>query len=119
MQRTIDRFRDRAWFKTLGYEPAPETAPIRTFDRHILEYDPAADIDALRVPSLWIYGDADTIIPVRDSISAVRKARSQPAPELMVLPKAGHSFTVSTTAIPRMAEGYPDAVIRWIRRIDQ
>jgi uncharacterized protein len=119
LQQTIDRFREREWFKTLGYEPAVESAPIRTFDRHTLAYDPAADIDAVRIPSLWIYGDADTIIPVRDSIAAVRKARSEPRPELIVLPKAGHSFTVSTTAIPQIAEGYPEAVIRWIRHLNR
>lgn len=117
LQQTIDRFGERAWFKTLGYEPTPETAPIRTFDRHILEYDPAADIDALRIPSLWIYGEADTIIPVVDSIAIIRNATSQPKPELVVLPKAGHSFTVSPTAIPTLADGYPDVVIRWIRAV--
>lgn len=116
LQQTIDRFHDRAWFKSLGYEPAPQTAPIRAFDRHILEYDPAADIEALRIPSLWIYGDADTIIPVRDSIAGIRSAASRPKPELVVLPKAGHSFTVSDTAIPQLAKDYPGVVIRWIRR---
>jgi hypothetical protein len=116
LQATIDRFRERAWFKSLGYEPGPATAPIRTFDRHILEYDPAADIDALRVPSLWIYGDADTIIPVRDSIAAVSKATAQPKPEVIVLPRAGHSFTVSDGPIPRLSTDYPTVVIRWLQR---
>jgi uncharacterized protein len=115
LQQRIDRFRDRPWFKSLGYEPAPLTAPIRTFDRHALAYDPVADIDAIRIPSLWIYGDADTIIPVQDSITAIRKARSQPQPEIIVLPKADHSFTVSETAIPQLARGYPEVVVHWIR----
>ena len=115
LQQAIDRFRARAWFKSLGYEPAPLTAPIRTFDRHALAYDPVADIDAIRIPSLWIYGDADTIIPVQDSIAAIRRAASQPKPEIIVLPKAGHSFTVSDTAIPQLAQGYPEVVVRWIQ----
>jgi pimeloyl-ACP methyl ester carboxylesterase len=114
LQQAIDRFHERGWFKSLGYEPAPQTAPIRTFDGHILSYDPAANIDAIRIPSLWIYGEADTIIPVQDCIAVIRKANSQPKPELMLLPRAGHSFTVSDTAIPRLAPGYPDVVIRWI-----
>lgn len=114
LQQTIARFQGREWFKSLGYEPSEQTAPIRTFDGHTLGYDPAADIDAIRIPSLWIYGDADTIIPVRDSLAVIRKARSQPAPEATVLRKAGHSFTVSDTAIPHLARGYPDVVIRWI-----
>jgi len=115
LQQTIDRFSDREWFKSLGYEPAPLTAPIRTFDRHALAYDPVADIDAIRIPSLWIYGDADTIIPVQDSIAAIRRARSQPKPEIIVLPKAGHSFTDSETAIPQLARTYPNVVVDWIR----
>jgi pimeloyl-ACP methyl ester carboxylesterase len=119
LQQTIDRFRERPWFKSLGYEPAPVTAPIRTFDRHALAYDPVADIDAIRIPSLWIYGDADTIIPVQDSIAALRRARSQPQPEIIVLPNAGHSFTVSDTAIPQLARGYPDVVVRWIGSVSR
>lgn len=70
-------------------------------------------------PSLWIWGDADTIIPLRESVAGVRKSRAHPMPELLVLPKAGHSFTVSTTAIPQLAEGYPDAVIRWINGLSR
>lgn len=114
LQATIARFHDREWFKSLGYEPAPVTDPIRTFDRHTLPYGPATYIDAMRIPSLWIYGEADTIIPVRDSLAVIRKARSKPAPEIAVLPKAGHSFAVGDTAIPQLAPGYPDIVIRWI-----
>jgi pimeloyl-ACP methyl ester carboxylesterase len=117
LQQTIDRFRERDWFKSLGYEPQPEIAPIRTFDRRTLEYDPTTDVDALRIPSLWIYGDADTIIPVQDSIARMRVAGAKPTPQLVILPRAGHSFTVSDTAIPRLAEGYPDVVIRWVRSV--
>jgi pimeloyl-ACP methyl ester carboxylesterase len=98
---------------------APLTAPIRTFDRHTLAYDPGADIDAIRIPSLWIYGDADTIIPVQDSIAVLRKAKSRPQPEIIVLPKAGHSFTVSETAIPRLADAYPEVAIRWLRTVSR
>jgi len=119
LQRTIERFHERPWFKSLGYEPEPATAPIRTFDRHILEYDPTADINALRIPALWIYGEADTIIPVKDAIAVIHRATSRPAPELVVLPRAGHSFTVSDTAIPHLAHGYPDVVIRWIVAINR
>jgi pimeloyl-ACP methyl ester carboxylesterase len=119
LQQTIDRFRERPWFKSLGYEPAPVTAPIRTFDRHALAYDPAADIDAIRIPSLWIYGEADTIIPVQDSVASIRRAASQPKPEVIVLPKAGHSFTVSDTAIPQLAEGYPEVVVRWLHGLSR
>lgn len=37
----------------------------------------------------------------------------------MVLPNAGHSFTVSTTAIPQLAEGYPESVIRWVNGLNR
>jgi pimeloyl-ACP methyl ester carboxylesterase len=119
LQQAINRFHDREWFKSLGYEPTPLTDPIRTFDRHALAYDPVSDIDAIRIPSLWIYGDADTIIPVRDSIAAIRRAASQPKPEIIVLPKAGHSFTVSDTAIPQLAQGYPEVAVRWIGTVSR
>ena len=86
----------------------------RTFDKQTLQYDPAADIDAIRVPSLWIYGGADTIIPVEASIAQIRAARSSPKPELTTLARAGHTFTVSDQSLPHLANGYPDVVVQWI-----
>jgi pimeloyl-ACP methyl ester carboxylesterase len=71
-QARVARFADRSWFKALDYEPEPIDAPGRVFEGKTVSYDPAADLDALRIPSLWIYGGADTIIPVDASIAAVR-----------------------------------------------
>jgi hypothetical protein len=117
LERTIDRFRDRAWFKALGYEPEALDSPDRVFERHTLGYDPAADIDAIRVPSLWIYGEADTIITVRDSIARVRAARIRPTATVVTLPGAGHSFTVDRGSLPILADTYPDRVIDWIHAL--
>lgn len=116
LEAAIAKYRDLAWFQALSFSPLPIDAPERVFERKTLAYDPAVDLDAIRIPSLWIYGDADTIIPVQDSIDTVRKAKSVPRPEVVILRGAGHSFTVGQAIIPRLAAEYPDLVIDWINQ---
>ena len=115
LDAAIAKYRDRAWFRELGFEAATTDDRERAFERRTLGYDPATDIDAIRIPSLWIYGDADTIIPVQASVARVQQANAIPHPDIRMLPDAGHSFTVGKTTIPRLADGYPDLVIKWIR----
>jgi pimeloyl-ACP methyl ester carboxylesterase len=116
LQDAITRYSDRAWFKALGYSPSPAEEPECVFERETLGYDPSADIDAIRIPSLWIYGDADTIIPVQTSIDKLRLARPTPSLEVAVLHGVGHSFTTVETVIPRLAAEYPGLVSAWISR---
>jgi alpha-beta hydrolase superfamily lysophospholipase len=111
----IAKYQDRAWFKELGYSAPSVDDPGHEFDRRTLSYEPSDDIDAIRVPSLWIYGEADTIIPVQASIEKVKRARTIPRPEIRMLTAAGHSFTIGTTTIPRLAGEYPGIVIEWIK----
>ena len=113
LEAAIAKFRDQVWFKELGFSRPPDE-PECVFERRTLAYDPGTDIDAIRIPSLWIYGDADTIIPVQASLDKVRQASSSPRPEIRVLRDAGHSFTVGKTTIPRLAGEYPGLVIEWI-----
>jgi hypothetical protein len=115
LEAAIANCQDRAWFKELGFSPSPVDDPERAFERRTLAYDPAIDIDAIHIPSLWIYGDADTIIPVQASLDRVGQAKSSPRPEIKVLRDAGHSFTVGKSTIPRLADEYPGLVIEWIK----
>lgn len=114
LKAAMAKYADRPWFKALGYEATPAGDPIRRFDARTLGYDPKADIDAIHVPTLWVYGGADTIIPVQASMAAIRAARASPRPEVVVIPDAGHSFTVDKGGLPRLADGYPDLVADWI-----
>lgn len=116
LEMAIAKCKDQPWFKELGYSPPSADEPGREFERRTLVYDPAADIDAIRIPTLWIYGDADMIIPVHASIEKVRRAMSAPRPEVRVLHDAGHSFTIGKATIPRLADEYPGLVIEWIDR---
>ncbi len=115
LNAAITKYGDRAWFKALGYSPPSADDPGHEFDRRTLSYDPAADIDAIHIPSLWIYGEADTIIPIQASIERVTRANAVPCAEVRVLHGAGHSFTIGTTTIPKLAGDYPGLVIEWIK----
>jgi hypothetical protein len=114
LEAKMTRYRTAPWFNVIGFEARPPDDPSRTFDRQTLLYDPGDNIDAIRVPSLWIFGAEDQVIPVAASITAVRGSQAAPAPEIIVIPGAGHSFTRETGAFPVLAENYPGLVADWI-----
>jgi pimeloyl-ACP methyl ester carboxylesterase len=59
----------------------------------------------IRVPWLLVHGDADELVPLRDSLDA--RAAAGGRPELVILPGVDHRFT---GAIPAMVE----AVVPWL-----
>jgi hypothetical protein len=114
LEARMTRYRTVPWFDAIGFEARPPDHASRAFDRQTLLYDPGDNIDAIRVPSLWIFGAEDQVIPVAASITAVRDSQAVPAPEIIVLPDAGHSFTRETGAFPVLAGDYPGLVADWI-----
>jgi dienelactone hydrolase len=61
-------------------------------------YDPAPALNALRVPTLWIYGEKDRQIPVRLSIANLHKLQGKDL-TIGVLPGAWHGLTVTTNGL--------------------
>jgi hypothetical protein len=86
--------------------------PGRVFEGKTVSYDPAADLDALRILSFDLRG-ADTIIPVDASIAYVN-ASARNRSEIVVLGR--HTFALDDRH-PRTRQTIWLAV-RWISQLD-
>lgn len=109
------RARGHAWF----FEPpAPDDSYWR-FSRRIADFDPLAWWREVRVPVLLVYGSADERVPVEPSRAAIVGAIQEAGGvvEARVFEGADHTFRVRREGDvwPRTVEGYPDAILDWLR----
>lgn len=116
LQAVIEKYQSEGWFRFLKYEPMTIDNPLRAFQRKTALYDPQKDLNSLPIPSLWLYGTSDKIIPVAESIARIKQLRSKIKPEVIILNGADHSLTVwLPEKLPEAAENYPLNIINWIK----
>jgi uncharacterized protein len=90
-----------AWFPVLNWDEATgESVP---FLQATLAYDPAPHLATLSIPTYWIYGTDDTIIPAADSVARLMQLGIEPRPLITVLPRADHALAI--TDYPRLPRG--------------
>ena len=88
--------------------------------RSELNYDPRVALRALTVPSLFVFGDRDELVPVNLSASIIRETMTHPGHppfSIVVFPGADHTISMASGDGRRMlAPGYLDTVARWLRQ---
>jgi uncharacterized protein len=88
--------------------------------RSELNYDPRVALRALTVPSLFVFGDRDELVPVDLSVSIIRQTMTYPGHppfSIVVFPGADHVMLVRTSEGGQtLAPGYLDTVADWLRR---
>jgi pimeloyl-ACP methyl ester carboxylesterase len=84
-------------------------------------YEPLPALRALRVPSLWLFGRLDYVVPSRLSVQRLQSVGAGVSIELF--PKANHSLVETQTGLnsemlasDRFAPGLFGAVRDWLRR---
>ncbi len=82
-------------------------------------YEPAPVLERLRVPMLAVFGGADRIVPVEESVTAMREAFAKGSnPELLTIrlfPGANHGVAVRDAEGGwSAAPGYPSFVVDWV-----
>ncbi len=85
--------RDASWRSAVGEVSIKELS----FDVRAYPYDPSGDLRSLRIPLLGVFGGADTIIPVRESIARYldTTAAADPRSRLLVVPHADHGLRLA------------------------
>jgi pimeloyl-ACP methyl ester carboxylesterase len=84
------------------------------------DHDPIPDARRLRCPHLALFGGADQLVPVADSIQLFSAATCHPDRRgvstltVEVFPEADHRIRLAEGG--RFAPGYLPAVVQWIRR---
>jgi uncharacterized protein len=87
------------------------------FMKLVLDHDPLPDIERLRCQHLAIFGSADTIVPVVESVAAIATAtcrHGQGGLTVEIFPGADHRINSGIT--DRFASGYLEALTAWIQR---
>lgn len=89
--------------------------------RSELNYDPKIALRALTVPSLFVFGDQDALVPVDLSVSIIRQTMTyagHPPFSIVVFPGADHTISLAAADGRRtLAPGYLDAISEWLRRM--
>ena len=100
LERAWSASRDASWFAKLKWGETPTLRDSlrgeqREFFMHHGNYEPAADLEATRVPLLCLFGAKDRHIPVDASVRAMEAAfAKQPHSRatIRVFPDAGHGM---------------------------
>jgi hypothetical protein len=128
----LDRARSEPWFDVINQQsrglfsrPASEVMKDRTLRdqpwyRSEVNYDPRIALRALAVPSLFIFGQKDTLVPVDLSVAILRQTLTyagHPPFSIVVFPGADHGLSTSSAEGGRsLAAGYLDTIADWLRK---
>jgi pimeloyl-ACP methyl ester carboxylesterase len=128
----LDRAKSRPWFDAVNEQAgglfkrsASDLVNDRTLRnqdwyRSELNYDPKIALRALTVPSIFVFGDHDALVPVNLSVSIIRQTMTypgHPAFSIVIFPGADHAISQAAADGRRtLAPGYLDAVAQWLRR---
>lgn len=117
--------KDQPWFKLLSLPATDPTVgewpPARRNFAAELFFDSPAHYRQLRLPILALFGEADKIMPPQEAIAAFKttlpdNGKGQLTVE--VFPGADHGFMLPPVPgdIARVAPGYFDKMITWVKR---
>jgi pimeloyl-ACP methyl ester carboxylesterase len=84
--------------------------------RRLFEYDPRSALEKLACPLLAIFGGADLVVPVEESIAIFRAARAGKAAELDVETIRGGNHRLQIGDPPALAPTYEATLTDWILR---
>jgi pimeloyl-ACP methyl ester carboxylesterase len=106
-------YHDASWRAAVGEVSIKELS----FDVHAYPYDPVDDLRSLRTPLLAVFGGADTVIPVRESITRYldNMADADPRSRLLVVPNADHRLRLACTDLT--PPGLWKSVADWLRSV--
>lgn len=91
LQRLTEASREKPWFSTVA---APASMEDLAGWRPIYAFDPAETLRRIAMPTLAIYGEADTIVPPHKNAALLQSLLGQrgAAVKVAVIPNAGHSL---------------------------
>jgi dienelactone hydrolase len=96
-----------------------ERLRTRIWFREEANYDPRMALTKLAVPALFVFGDADELVPVPASVSIIERTlrESGRRAEIKVFPGADHTIRVVSSGGWRVyAPGYLETMEDWLRR---
>jgi pimeloyl-ACP methyl ester carboxylesterase len=101
---------DEPWFGFLYMPPELLDEESRGLWIEEMDFDPRPIFERVRVPTLLFYGEADSWIPVPESIEEWRAVRGDDV-DIVVIPQAEHDLTLSDGML---APQYERTLVEWL-----
>ena len=99
-------------FVTLNLPVLPTEEAQWRLAAALMDYDPHAALERIRVPTLAVFGGDDRITPVEESVAVFRKAVRPDLLQVEIFPGAGHRLEDGDP--PRFVEGYLETLTAFI-----
>ena len=111
----LETFQDLANDPSLErYTLVPSTPDVMRMMRAWIDHDPRPAVERLSVPMLAIFGSADRIVPVDDSLAVMHAAREGRPGGLTTVVIDGGDHRCQVGDPPRLPERYHEALASWI-----
>jgi pimeloyl-ACP methyl ester carboxylesterase len=117
----IAKARAKPWFARLPYEAtSPDSWWVGWYPL-VMGHDPSAALEALRIPTLWLYGGQDTQSELAANLTRLGTLAPGRPWSIHVFPGGDHGILVplfeDDPSGPRtMAEGYFELLLAWLAR---
>jgi uncharacterized protein len=110
----MDQARARRWYNEARtqrddlFAPLPPPSDLRPdapgmiWFRHEMNYDPVPALEDLRVPALFLFGDADWLVPVDTSVAVIRRTLTESGHRdftIRVFPHVDHTMQLVGTGL--------------------
>jgi uncharacterized protein len=99
-------------FEKLSLPVLPEDEAEWRLLGALIDYDPAPALEQIDVPVLALFGGADPIVPVAESVQVFREAVRRELLQVEVFPDAGHRL--ETGDPPALVDGYLDTLATFV-----
>jgi uncharacterized protein len=119
----LDQGRARPWYKEVNtqqdrlferLQKPSELSKVSRFARE-MHYDPVPALEALHVPTLFLFGDQDQLIPVEKSVEVIRHVQAQAGRHdftIQVFPGVDHGMRLATNG--EISPEYLAAMRTWL-----
>ncbi len=116
-QAELERARTKRWYKQVKAQQDDLFGPLQTpaelskpdhpgfnWYQREMNYDPVPTLRAVRVPALFLFGDRDQLIPVAESVAAIRRVLAEDSHHdftIREFPNDDHQMRLTTDATYR------------------
>jgi pimeloyl-ACP methyl ester carboxylesterase len=118
----LEKYKDAPWLEAAALPPNLDDDKPSRGGLELLFFEPLPVWEGLRVPSLFVWGDKDTVVPVekgREIIESARRRSGTLDYAIKVFPNVTHTLIISRPRgagwdFPRVASDYLDATADWL-----
>lgn len=90
--------REKPWFSTLEWVPRPPDAIFQRWYRRVMDFDPEPILRGLRIPMLFIFGEADDSNPTAEGVAMLERVKTETGKDITVQVFAGADHGVRVPA---------------------